>query len=87
MNQLTAEDWKPYLDKVDVILEKKNQPKLTQNESQNIVNNWQQALMQNGPFLFQIPPFAAKPLMEQLNKVCANIVYDVLKASRGDSYK
>ena len=81
-------DWQSYLDRVNVILKGKNQSELTQNESQNIVNNWQRAF--RGPiaeFIVQLPPFASRPLMGQLNKELANIVYDVLKASRGDSYK
>jgi hypothetical protein len=81
-------DWKPYLDRVNVILKGKNQPELTQNEAQNVVNNWQRAF--RGPiaeFIVQLPPFASKPLMEQLKRDMANIIYDVLKASRGGGYK
>ena len=81
-------DWQPYLSRVNVILKGKNQPELTQNESQNIVNNWQATFADPmTAFLGQLPPIARAPLMGQLNKNLANIVYDVLKASRGDSYK
>ena len=80
-------DWQPYLARVDVILESKGQSKLTQNESQNLANNWQNIFMRDGAFIVQLPPFAAKALFPQLLKVLSNCTYDVLKASRGDSYK
>ena len=82
-------DWQPYLARVDVILESKGQSKLTQNESQNLANNWQNIFATDGAFMVQLPPFAAQALGlgPKLNKALANATYDVLKASRGDSYK
>lgn len=87
MNTLTSADWQPHLDKIDVILTGKSQPVLTQNEKQNIVNNWQGVLAAEGSLIASLPVFARPPFVEQLRKNLANIVYDVIKASRGDSYK
>jgi len=81
-------DWKPYLDKVDAILEGKKQEKLTQNEIQNIINNWERLCRGPlGEFIVQLPPFATQQLKGQLNKELANVVYDILKSSRGENYK
>lgn len=80
-------DWQPYLAKVDAILEKKGQPKLTQNESQNLANNWQNMFMTEGALLMQLPPAVARMMTPNLVKSLANCTYDVLKASRGDNFK
>ena len=78
-------NWQPYLEKIDVILEKKGQPKLTQNESQNIVNNWQARFA--SPEIHMLLAHAPDMVELILKQDLPNIIHDILKASRGGSYK
>jgi hypothetical protein len=80
-------DLQPYVDKINSILDKHTQPKLTQAETNLILVNWKKILSNPVHQMLAQQPQGKQRHQMMLTRELLGIIYGVLRETRGDLFK